>query len=267
MSEELNEIIETNEVPGQDPIEEPSNAEKIFGKQEDILPDEWHLSDNIKGEGEIPEWFNKDKYKTVTEQAKGYNELVKKLGSFTGAPEEYKANLPDDVKEHWDLKTDDPLFETAVEWAKSNNMNQEGFDKLVEMFVTNEIAKHNLMEEQAEKEKKQILGDNPDARIDQIRTYMDKNFAADQLEGVEELLKSPNGVMTMEALIAKTRPGNMSPENYQPAQGMTESKLKEMQFAKDEYGNLKTADPVYRREFEREMRAFYGDEPKVEYIG
>src|SRR5690349_17470972 len=50
---------------------------------------DWYYSDGIKGDGAKPDWFKGDKYKTVTDQAKAYTDIEKKLGAFKGAPEKY----------------------------------------------------------------------------------------------------------------------------------------------------------------------------------
>ena len=45
----------------------------------------WMMSEDVKGEGDAPEWFKSSKYKTVADQAKAYAGLESKLGAFTGA--------------------------------------------------------------------------------------------------------------------------------------------------------------------------------------
>lgn len=89
----------------------------------------WFFDENIPGQGDKPEWFN-DRYKTVAEQAKGWGELRKKLGGFTGAPEEYNS---DKFKDALDPAHD--AFTKFAGLAKDLNMNQEGFEKVMDMFV------------------------------------------------------------------------------------------------------------------------------------
>ena len=57
----------------------------------------WYLAEGVAGNGEPPEWFRADKYKTLDEQAKAYVELEKRFGAFTGAPKDgvYKINMPE----------------------------------------------------------------------------------------------------------------------------------------------------------------------------
>ena len=60
----------------------------------------WMMSEEIKGEGDAPEWFKASKYKSVADQAKAYAGLESKLGSFTGAPTDgYKIEMPEGVPE------------------------------------------------------------------------------------------------------------------------------------------------------------------------
>ena len=72
---------------------------------------EWSYADGVPGNGDAPEYFKSDKYKTLADQAKAYTDLEKKFGSFTGAPEEYALN------EDLQANKDNPLF---TKFAESN---------------------------------------------------------------------------------------------------------------------------------------------------
>ena len=48
----------------------------------------WKYSDDVPGVGDAPEWFNKDKYGSIEEQAKAYNDLYKKTRSRDPATNE-----------------------------------------------------------------------------------------------------------------------------------------------------------------------------------
>lgn len=52
----------------------------------EVVSEGWMMAEDIKGEGDAPEWFKSNKYKTVADQAKAYASLESKLGAFTGSP-------------------------------------------------------------------------------------------------------------------------------------------------------------------------------------
>jgi len=71
-------------------------------------PASWMWGDDITGTGEKPEWFKDSKYKSVSEQAKAYTELEKRLGGFVGAPKEgYQLN------EELGVNSDDPSIKAV----------------------------------------------------------------------------------------------------------------------------------------------------------
>jgi hypothetical protein len=94
---------------------------------------DWYYDHNIKGDGTPPDWFKGDKYKTVTDQAKAYSEVEKKLGAFKGAPEKYDLA----IAEHPDLKfsEEDPLLKDFLDSAKKNGVSQEYVTELLGVYA------------------------------------------------------------------------------------------------------------------------------------
>lgn len=232
-----------------------------------VPQDPWFLSETLQGEGEKPDWFKSEKYKTISDQAKAYTDLEGKFGSFTGSPEKYEINLSDENREHGvEIDADDPLLEAGMKLAKESNMNQEGFDKFVNMIAMMKVAENKAMEELKQDQFK-ALGDRAMHRIDNLVAWGNKNLPSELQEDYANMAQNAGSVRIMEALIAKTRPGAINPTNPQPAAAMTAEKIKEMQFALDDYGNRKmSSDPAYRKEVEGLMRDFYGNEEHMEIL-
>lgn len=81
-------------------------------------------------EPETPDWFMKDKFKTIEDQAKSYKELSSKLGKFWGSPEDnYK---PDGIE---GLEENDPLVAALTPALKELGVSQEGFAHLVNGYM------------------------------------------------------------------------------------------------------------------------------------
>lgn len=220
----------------------------------------WNFAEGIAGEGEAPEWFKADKYKTVADQAKAYKDLEGRFGSFTGAPEEYEPiELSQELQERGiEISSDDPLIEKAMEFAKENNMNQEGFNQMVNLYAetmaAEQIALENYKQEQIE-----ALGSNAQTRINNLNAWANANLSPEMMEDFQGLATSADSVKTLERLVAMTRSAPVNPQGAQPSSGITAEELQAMQFAKDEYGNRKMAsDPAYRRKVEDAMNSFYG---------
>src|SRR6185437_5786159 len=91
----------------------------------------WLYADGVPGSGEKPDFFKSDKYTSVAEQARAYTELEKKFGGFSGAPEKYELTLEEDIKNSIELNAEDPLLKTFSDIAKSANMTQDTYNKIM----------------------------------------------------------------------------------------------------------------------------------------
>lgn len=101
---------------------------------------DWYYDHNIKGDGAKPDWFKGDKYKTVTDQAKAYSEVEKKLGAFKGAPDKYDLA----IEGYPDLKfsEEDPLLKGFLENAKKQGVSQEYVTELLGVYA--QALTHNM---------------------------------------------------------------------------------------------------------------------------
>jgi Phage T7 capsid assembly protein len=243
---------------------EQSNADIVAG----AVNSDWQWSDTVKGEGAAPEWLKGDKYKTVEAQAKAYTELEGKFGSFTGAPEEYALKISDELKEKGvDFSQDDPIVQEFSKWAKESNLSQEGFNGLVELKGMMDIAEQSAQEEFRTNELK-ALGNNAQARVDNLNSWANANLAPDMLEGFQEMASSAKAVEALEGLIAKTRNAPISPESLAPQSSVTSEDLRAMQFETDQHGNRKLQnDPEFRARFNKMAQEVWGADPARQTIG
>lgn len=192
----------------------------------------YFLAENVAGEGDTPEWFKADKYKTIADQAKAYVEAEKslgqmrdKIGKFTGAPEQYDVVLPDGVQ----LDTEDPIFSQAQEWARGINLDQDGFNSLVEMYSKIELAKEQAFEEQYNQEKSQI--ENFDSRVKNINDFL----TANKMEALADSITTKAGLEQFEALLNMAGKSSISAEG-DTSSIPTEEEINKLMFEKDEFG-------------------------------
>jgi hypothetical protein len=231
---------------------------------------EWMFAEGVAGEGEIPEWFKSNKYKTVAEQAKAYKELESKFGSFTGSPEEFEpAELSEELKEMGiEINQDDPLVEKALAFAKETNMNQEGFNQMINLYAET-VAAENMAIEAIKDEQMKALGNSAESRINNLNAWANANLSEDMIPGFQSLGQTADGIKTLERLVAMTRSAPLSNDSAEPAPtGATAEEVREMQFALDDNGNRKIAvDPEYRKRYEKLRDRVYGVEDHRVTIG
>lgn len=243
--ENLNQNENENENLNENENENLNNNEN----ENENEANEWYYADGVKGEGDRPEYLL-DKYPNLAEQAKAYPELSKKFGAFTGAPEKYEYRVSEQAKEAGFVPDpEDPMLESVMEFAKKNEINQEGFDGLVELYAMEKIADAKAEEERTQKEL-EALG-NHEKRIDDLQKWGEANLPKDMQEAFAELFPTARSIEAMEMIIGKTLESSLSVTDGQSGKTYTEADVLEMQFALDEYGNRKTNDPVYRKEYER----------------
>jgi hypothetical protein len=242
-------------------------AEETATGTEETTAEEWFLSEGVKGEGEVPEWYDK-KYKNISEQAKGYKELSKKLGAFTGAPEEYEVNISGSAKERGlELDNDSPLLKAAIEFGQENGVNQEGFDKLLRLYELNEIGNKEMQQKFVDDQMTE-LGDRGQIRISDLQKWGSANLPEDLVDGFESMFRTAGSVEAMEHIVSQIQGAAVSPSDTVSAAGYTAADVEKLQFEKDEFGNRAIeSNPEKRKEYYKIRDAVHGTQPHRIKVG
>ena len=219
----------------------------------------WQYAEGMAGEGDAPEWFKGDKFKSVAAQAEAYKGLEGKMGAFTGAPEEYEISMPEDVE--GEFLEDDPLMGEFKEWSKDNGVSQEAFTSLVHMFVKNEQGAYQKQEQDMESELA-ALGDNAKQRIQNINDYAKANLSEEHYEGILQATTSAAATKAVEALIANTRGYKVPTTETETESGMSHSEIKE-RLNDPRY----QSDPAFRAETSKMYERKFGTGPKNTTVG
>jgi len=175
---------------------------------------EWYYADGIKGEGPKPDYLIDSKYKSMAEQAKGYHELRKTLGGFTGAPEgDYELNFAegDESLANYKLDPEDPTLKTFKEFAKEQHMSQETFSNLLKFKAKAEQAyvdqvktdlENKTVDEIKAFQKTELakLGDNAKERLVNLDTWWRQNFPDYAPEKMHQFATSADFVQMMETI-------------------------------------------------------------------
>lgn len=250
MSEENTEAVE--------------NQEGDTGKQESLLdgsaPElaegEFFLSDGIKGVGDLPEWYDGKRFKSVSDQAKSYLELEKKFGSFTGAPK-------DGYELAEGIDAEDALVKEFIQFAADSNMNQDGFNKGFELLST----QMGVSEEVSIEAEMSKLGDNAQHRIKTVENIL-KNNMGDKYEEIMPLISSAASVQIVEMMTAALAPKKLPIDGGESPTGITWADIQKEMMRKDADGNwLRSVDRDHEAKVQRMMREYGGDKPNIDVMG
>ena len=117
------------------------SSESTEAAPTEAAPAGWFLADGGEGQGEKPELYNENN-QSVSEQSNGYNELSKKLGGFTGPPEEgYKLSMPEEWGDMTNpdgsalMNDEDTNIKFIKEFGANHEMSQGAFDDLVHGWI------------------------------------------------------------------------------------------------------------------------------------
>jgi hypothetical protein len=213
------------------------------------------FADGVAGEGDTPEWFKTDKYKTVSDQAKGYSELEKRFGSFTGAPKDGKYEVNDANGEAIDFETN-PLMKLTAEWGAENQLSTEGLQGLVERV--GQLANQQIEEDQTTA--KAALGENADKRLADLSQWGKNNLDTEEFIQFQGLAQNAGQVEILEKMIGMAKNSKLVDKNAVDTPNAEDAKaeLEKMQLATNEKGQrLMDVDLAYRAKVNAKMKEFY----------
>jgi len=196
-----------------------------------------------QGETKTTGFYN-GKYNSISDFEKSHDELQKsysqktaeykeRMGAFTGAPEAYEAGEGIEVSE------DNPLFGKLQELGKEINLDNEGYNKLVQMY-NDTMAEQEAQYEETMKQELEKLGGSAQERIQNINDWSKANLSEDEQAVINRIATDAESVQFIESMIARTKPQGMA-QSHQVKANPTYSKeeIRQMQMAKDENGNRK----------------------------
>jgi hypothetical protein len=239
-------------------VETNDTLTSLVGATEPTLAEgEYFLSDNIKGIGDMPEWYKADKYKSVAEQARAYTELEKKFGGFTGAPK-------DGYQLYDGVESDDALWAELVEFGTANNMNQSALHQAWELLTAQEEA----IEQVSVEEEIGKLGPNANERITTVEQIMRNNLEPELYEKYRDVVTSAIMIEFIEDFSKSMRPAQLPIDGYVEPGGIEWADIEAEMFRKDENGNLlRSVDMNHERKIQRMMKEFGGDKPYTQTFG
>lgn len=229
-------------------MNEADNGEQGAGGGEETpswyytAPNEEAGTPGVAGNGDVPDYFMVDKYKSLDEQAKAYSELAPRFGGFESAPEEYA--LPEGIEES---AVDDGIMDIFKEVGKEYNMGQKMFNDVV-----SKITAHQEEMMVANKEAAiEALGADAESRISNVNNWLNVNAPKEIVEKIMPMATTAEAIEALEFFIDKSKGSRVADQNAQPSAKLSQSEYAEQLMAKDQYGNLKVSmDPAYKKKMD-----------------
>lgn len=152
----------------------------------------WYLDDNIPGQGARPDWLPA-KYQKVSDLGKAYTEAEKRLGGFTGAPENYDF---DGIG----VDAQDPTIQALADVGKKHNMNQQVFSEMVGRLVSIQETTEQLnIDKEIEK-----LGPDGTRMLQEYKNWVNDYIPAPEQEVVTQWVKTADDLKAFNRIMAHT---------------------------------------------------------------
>lgn len=175
-------------------------------------------------EPESPEWFMKDKFKSIDEQAKSYKELTTKMGKYWGSPQENYS-----VEGMEGLDASDPLIAGLTPALKEMGISQEGFQHLVGQY----FEANKAMMAEMESSLKKTLTETDAHTYHAIDKWMSDNMTAEEAAMVKnnwlmtpEDFKLFNNLRLMAAPSTSVPSISMNPVKFESSKEVENDKIK-----------------------------------------
>ncbi len=199
----------------------------------------WWIDEGMPGTGDRPEWLP-EKFKSVADMSKSYNELERRVGS---APNEYDMSKG----EGW-IEPDYAPIQDMLQYAKSKHVPQDVMDKMFES-VGKYLDEFNI----DYSEEKAKLGGNADERLNVIDNWAKSNFSAETYEALTNNLRTADAIKAIEEVRNKMNSSATTIPNSNHDATASAPTLQEIQSEMNKNLDKYKTDPTYRREMQAKM--------------
>ena len=231
------------------PSQSSNEADAGDVKQANSATEDSNSEPDENNEPATPDWFMKDKFKTIDDQAKSYKELSTKMGKFWGSPNEgYKIDSLDFLEEG------DPLIAALTPALQELGLSQEGFNHLATTYMN---ANREMVKGLEENLKKTLT--TTDAHTYQaIDKWMNDNLSAEEANMVKNnWLMSPEDFKLFNQLRLMAAPSSNVPSGAQNAVKFESSKEVEndkVTYRKEVKSGLRAKDKNYENDLSSRYR-------------
>jgi len=211
----------------------------------------WFHDEGIAGTGARPEWLEA-KYNKVSDQARAYKEVERKLGlQNTQAPEDYEWG--DYANE---LDVENVHLSNLKNKAKELKLSQDAFNNLIDPLVKYQQSLRPNADEEIKK-----LGEHANARINTLNTWASNNLSDKAIETLGSISQTAEVVELMDEI----RQLHFQIQSRVPTgpQTMQQMEIISATSVQDEivrnYAKY-SSDASYRQEMSRKLQQALGDD-------
>lgn len=235
-------------VPGNYPNDQTTKSSDEASTDDDSKTKE--LDTKTDDAKEMPDWFMKDKFKSVEDQAKSYKELSSKLGKFWGSPSEgYKVDGMEGIE------ANDPLITAITPALKEMGVSQDGFQHLVNEYM----SANKAMMGEMEAELKKTLTTTDAHTYQAITKWMEDSMTPEEANQIKnnwlmtaDDFKLFNNIRLMLAPSTNVPTGNTNAVKYESSTEVTNEKIK---YKKE----VKSGARVQDKNFENQLASRFRD--------
>lgn len=219
----------------------PGNIKEEALKIADNGPS-WYLDENIVGNGERPTYLL-EKFKTVADQAKSFNELEKRFGSFKAAPENYSLEMNE---ERLAVDGENPFVKEFLSMAQEGNASQEFVSKTLDLISRYEEQKMPNFDKERE-----LLGPEGEQMTNRVTKWLGKQFDQETMEWMGQRFRTAQDIQFLDKLIGKIPQVAIPSSTMQPPKRAetTEEIQREMLENNDKY----LSDAIYRKSIQERI--------------
>jgi len=226
---------------------EQTGAATQSGEQEQVSPEQQieqgtQESGSEEESGEQSDQLYAGKFKTVEDLEKGYKEAVKKMTEKNPEPPEaYNLDFSEDediaqyqhLAETLDVSSD-PLVEQLDPVFRKHNITDEAARNIAKTYLQAEFE--NTPDPEQEKQK---LGDQADSILQEVNSFVGKNFSQEEQQLARQLGQTGEGVMFLQKLARMSGEKNIPGEGSNVAsESADELRQQAFQIKQQNNGNL-----------------------------
>jgi hypothetical protein len=198
---------------------------------------------------ELPEWFMKDKYKSIEDQAKAQYEMRKLIGPVWGPPkDDYKM---DGIQ---GINPNDPVLAHLKPELKEMGLSQEGFERLITKYQAAQVAAVTKLEADL----KQTLTQKDATAIKDVDGWLNDSFSPEDAETMRSWIvneKDFHLLSTLKAMIPnKTNVPSTMSSNAVQFESASEVEQDKIKYRKEIKAGLRVQDGNYETQLHNRFR-------------
>ncbi|MEM7047597.1 MAG: hypothetical protein AAF442_08120 [Pseudomonadota bacterium] len=163
-------------------------------------------------------------------------DLRRKLSEKPPVPDSYELTVPEGLD--IDADAEDPLAQSAMDWAKKHGLSQEAFGELTSLFYQQEADFAKSLDEQQEQDYntlKEIYGDGTKKKLGELARWVDGvvGDATDDnpmiSQALDTLVSDAGGVLLLDRIRSQVGESPIPSPIDQRQHGITPESLRELQ--------------------------------------